>query len=154
MLPLCPWVNLEAMAMKGYSAPPKLQHYWSLNIRLFCIIIRTIVGGVSFFGRDAVGTFYCLSWLCHVTFIKGMIVCESRKYLSYALCFTSCAGDISLSQKDRNRSFLVGHSVSEGFAPLPFVLNVVAMALLLAEISIRPLVDKESNRKILSYISC
>ena len=30
--------------MKGYSAPPKPQHYWSLTIRLFSVIYRRLVG--------------------------------------------------------------------------------------------------------------
>ena len=42
---------------------PKLQHYWSLTIRLFSVISRTIVGGILLLCRDAVGVFYSPSWL-------------------------------------------------------------------------------------------
>ena len=38
MLTFCARVDLEAMAMKEYSAFPKLQHYWSLTIRLLSVI--------------------------------------------------------------------------------------------------------------------
>ena len=37
-------VDLGAMAMKGYSAFPKLQHHWNLTIRLFSVISRTLIG--------------------------------------------------------------------------------------------------------------
>ena len=36
-------VDLGAMAMKGYSRFPKLQHCWNLTIRLFSVISRTLV---------------------------------------------------------------------------------------------------------------
>ena len=35
VLPLRDSMDLGVMAMKGYSSFPKLQHYWSLNIRFF-----------------------------------------------------------------------------------------------------------------------
>ena len=44
MLPLQTSVDQGAMATKGYS--PKLQRYWSLTIRLFDVISRTLVAGV------------------------------------------------------------------------------------------------------------
>ena len=37
MLPIRTNVDLGAMAVDGYSAFPKLQHYWSLIIRLFSV---------------------------------------------------------------------------------------------------------------------
>ena len=37
-------VELGAMAINGYSAFPKLQHYWSLTIKFFSVISRTLVG--------------------------------------------------------------------------------------------------------------
>ena len=37
---------------------PKLQHYWSLTIRLFNVIPRTLIGEVLPICRDAVGVFY------------------------------------------------------------------------------------------------
>ena len=46
---------------------PKLQHYWSLLIRLFNAIPRTFIGGeVVPLSRDAVGLFVCPSWLGYV----------------------------------------------------------------------------------------
>ena len=47
---------------KGTLHSPTLQHYWSLIIRLYNVIIRTIVQGVLLFFRDAVGVFYTSSW--------------------------------------------------------------------------------------------
>ena len=45
-------------AIKRNFAFPKLQHYWSLSIRLFRVIIRTLVGGVLPLCREAVCVFY------------------------------------------------------------------------------------------------
>ena len=42
--PLKAWVNLGVMAMKGYSAFPRFQHYWGLIIRWFNVITRTFMG--------------------------------------------------------------------------------------------------------------
>ena len=44
MLPLWVRANLRAIAMKGYSAFPKLKYYWRLAIRLFSVIFRTLIG--------------------------------------------------------------------------------------------------------------
>ena len=44
---------------------PKLQHYWSMTIRLFDVIYRTLVTGVLPLCRDTVGVLYSpcrLSW--------------------------------------------------------------------------------------------
>ena len=38
-------MDLGGIAMKRYSASPKLQHYWNLTIRWFRVISRTLVGG-------------------------------------------------------------------------------------------------------------
>ena len=45
---------------------PKLQQYLNLNIRLFSVISRTLVGGVLPHGRDTVGVFYSPSRLSKV----------------------------------------------------------------------------------------
>ena len=45
VLPLWTRVDPRTMAIKGYSASPKLQHYWRLTIRLFSVISRTPIGG-------------------------------------------------------------------------------------------------------------
>ena len=56
-------VDLRVRAMKGTQLFPKIQHYWNLIIRLFCVISRTFVGRVLPLFRDAVGVFYSPSWL-------------------------------------------------------------------------------------------
>ena len=48
MLPLWARVDLEAMAMKGYSAFPNLQHYWNLTIRLLRVISRILIWAGSY----------------------------------------------------------------------------------------------------------
>ena len=58
VLPLRARVDLGAMAMKGYSTFPKLQHSWNLTIRLFSVISRTLVRGVLPLCRGAVSVFY------------------------------------------------------------------------------------------------
>ena len=60
------WVDLGAMAMKGCSAFPKLQHHWNLTIRLFSCLVSYpghSWGGVLPLWREAVGIFYSPSWL-------------------------------------------------------------------------------------------
>ena len=66
------------MAMKGYTL--KLQHYWSLTIRLFNVISRTHVRGVSPVCWDAVVLFYSLppSRLGHRTLIGGSVTSLQR----------------------------------------------------------------------------
>ena len=61
VLPIWARVDRAVMAMKGLSKLPKLQHYWSLTIRLFSIILEIFVGvcvcvGVYSFA-DAIGIF-------------------------------------------------------------------------------------------------
>ena len=66
-------MDLEAMAIKGFSASPKLQHYESLTIRLFWVISRTLVGvWVLLICRDAISVFYSPSrqWKCIPHFLK------------------------------------------------------------------------------------
>ena len=48
VLPLQANVDLGTMAMKGYSHPPKLQHFWNLTIRLLSVKSGTLVGGRSY----------------------------------------------------------------------------------------------------------
>ena len=48
---------------RGILHSPKLQHYRSFTIRLFCVISRTLVGEVLHLCRDAVSVFYSPSWL-------------------------------------------------------------------------------------------
>ena len=52
-------LDLGAMAMKGYSAFPKLQHYWNLTIRFFVSYIRTLVVFVCvFFTADMQSVYF------------------------------------------------------------------------------------------------
>ena len=60
MPPLWTW---ERWQWRGTPHSPKLQHYWSLIIRLFSAISRTLVRGVLPLCRDAVGVFCSPSWL-------------------------------------------------------------------------------------------
>ena len=53
-----------------YSRP---QHYWSFTIRLFSVISRKLVGGVSPLCRDAVGVFHSLSRLSYRTLVEGVL---------------------------------------------------------------------------------
>ena len=64
---------------RGILHSPKFQHYWSLTIRLFSVIYRTLVGRILHLCRDAVDVFYSPSWLGHRTLVVG------RSYLSAAM---------------------------------------------------------------------
>ena len=57
MIPLRAWVNTGAMTVKSTSHSPKLQHYWSLTIRYFSVISRTMVRGVLPQCKDVVSVF-------------------------------------------------------------------------------------------------
>ena len=45
VLPFRARVDLEAMAMKGFSHSPKLQHHWNLTIKLFSFIYGPTLAG-------------------------------------------------------------------------------------------------------------
>ena len=62
MLLLWARVDLRVMAMKGYSAFPKLQHCWNLTIRLFRVRTLVGVGGLTLC-REAVSVLYSPSRL-------------------------------------------------------------------------------------------
>ena len=47
MLPCLARVDLEQWQWRGALYSPKPQHYWDLNIRLFSVISRTLVGGAD-----------------------------------------------------------------------------------------------------------
>ena len=51
-------VDLVAMAIKDYPHSPTPQQYWSLTIRLFCFINRTLFGRILPLCRGAVSVFY------------------------------------------------------------------------------------------------
>ena len=63
MLPLRARVDLETEQWRGILHSPKLQHYWSLTIRLFSDINRTLVGVYYPLCRDTVGVFCSTSRL-------------------------------------------------------------------------------------------
>ena len=50
--------KVDAKKQRTNPHSPKLQHYWNLIIRLFSVIIKTLVGGVLPLFRDAVGVFF------------------------------------------------------------------------------------------------
>ena len=68
MLPLWAWVDLGAIAMKGYSAFPEPHHQIVL-----CHISRTLVVGVLLICRSAVSVFDSPCQLDHWTLIKGVL---------------------------------------------------------------------------------
>ena len=56
-------VNMGSTAIKGYSTFSKFQNYWSLTIRLFSVISRTLVRGVLSFCKKTVCGSCSPSWL-------------------------------------------------------------------------------------------
>ena len=71
MLPLWARVGLGVMAMKGYSASLKLQHYWNVTIRLFRVISRTLGVGILLLCRDAAGASWSHNREGHKTLFEG-----------------------------------------------------------------------------------
>ena len=57
---------------RGTPHSPKLLHYWTLTIRLFNVISRTLIWKVLPLCRDAVGVFCSNSWLGHNVLVKIM----------------------------------------------------------------------------------
>ena len=62
------------MAMKGYSAFPKLGHYWSLTIRLFSDISRALVERVFPLCKEEVGVFYSPSRLMELFYPNSLVM--------------------------------------------------------------------------------
>ena len=59
----------------------KLKHCWSLSIRFFKVIYRTLIGGLLPLYRDAISAFYSPSWLGHKTFIEEVLIhCRDAMY--------------------------------------------------------------------------
>ena len=76
VLPLWSRVDLWEIAMKRYFPFPKAPGL-DPHHQLFNVISRTFIGEVLPFGRDAVGVFYCPSWLgsiCYNSNLKFLIV--------------------------------------------------------------------------------
>ena len=72
-------VDLGSMAMKEYSAFPKLQHYWSLIIRLFSVIYQDTLwgGGGSYPYEEMQSVYFTASanwdiWYLKVALIYGI----------------------------------------------------------------------------------
>ena len=55
-------VDLGTMALRGCPHSPKSQHHWDLTIRLFSVILRTLIVGVLPLCRGEVGVFYIIIW--------------------------------------------------------------------------------------------
>ena len=47
MLPFLARMDMIGMAIKGYSTFPKPQHHRNLTIRLFSVISRKLIGGLT-----------------------------------------------------------------------------------------------------------
>ena len=75
-------MDLRANAMNGTLHFLKLQHYWSLTIRLFSVISRTLVGGGLPLCRDAVSVFYSPSQLS-----EGQFVIAARRAFRFHFMF-------------------------------------------------------------------
>ena len=58
--PECTW---ERWQWRGTSLSPKVRHYWSLSMRLLCVINRKLVGGVLSVCTEADRVFYSPSRL-------------------------------------------------------------------------------------------
>ena len=98
MLPLQARVNLGAMAMKGVlHIPPKLQHCWSLTIRLFSVLSRTPVGGGSYPSAEKQSVYstapadwvcvcVCVHLLTHYLSIYGYIYIYIYIYMCVCVC--------------------------------------------------------------------
>ena len=63
MLSLQGRVDLEAMALKEYSAFPKAPTLLKPHYQIACVMSRTLIGGVLPLCKDAVGVFYSPSQL-------------------------------------------------------------------------------------------
>ena len=115
MLPLRARVNLDAMQRRDPPHFPKLQHHWSLRIRLFIVITRILVEGVLPLCREAVGVFYSPNRLgqayresftmvlCHPN-IHGILIC--RRLCKWVFPLTRC---------HHNHTYTKRHSQCNGY---------------------------------------
>ena len=69
----------------------KFQHYWSLTIRLFSVISRTLVGWVFPLCKDAVGAFYSPSWLGHCLRKVSWSLVYIYIYVCVCVCVCVCS---------------------------------------------------------------
>ena len=59
---------------KGVPHSPKLHHHWSLTLRLFRVISKTLIGGVLLLCRDAVCVFFSPSRLGHKALVERILL--------------------------------------------------------------------------------
>ena len=83
----------EQWQLKGIPSSLKLQHYWSLLIRLFSVISKRVVEGVLPLCRDAVGVFYCPSQIGSLSVSAWSIIsCYRIEVERYLVIFLSDIG--------------------------------------------------------------
>ena len=74
----------EQWYWRGTLHSPKFHYYWSLTIKLFSVIFRPLVGGVSSLCRDAFGVFYSpVDYAANVFYSKRIYVCFKFTAKSY-----------------------------------------------------------------------
>ena len=104
VLPLQGSVNLGEMTINGYSAFPRLQHFWSHSIKLFRVISRTLVEGVLHLCKDAGVVFNSSSWLGQRTLVEGILpFCKDAVDVFYSpsrLGHRTVVGEVLLQCRD------------------------------------------------------
>ena len=104
---------------------PKLQHYCSHVIRLFCVILRTLVVGVLLLCRERVGVLFSPSRLGHNWTAYWFILYVG---LSIYLTFTlphRCSRLVALSKlKKRQRALLFAIAWDCRDEPMPLPKNI------------------------------
>ena len=78
----------EQWQWKGKAHSSNLQHYWSLIIRLFSVLSRTLIEGVLLLCREVVGVFHspcCLSWDKYLDLPEKWKNCGTWKWQWYQL---------------------------------------------------------------------
>ena len=80
----------------------RLQHYWNLTIRVFCVISLTLIGEVLTFCREAVGIFYRPSQLGKV--LSGSVTPDQSGHVSNGnkevVCISQSSSIIGISPSD------------------------------------------------------
>ena len=92
------------MAMKGTLHFPKLKHYWSLTIRLFSVIIKTLIVGGGSYPSVEMQTLYSASPADRAT---GHSMGESYPSVEMQTLYSASPADRA-----------TGHSLGGGLAPL------------------------------------
>ena len=79
MLQLRARVDRGAMAIKGYSAFPKIPTLLETHHQIFSVIPKNSLGGVLLLCKEAEGVFYSLNLLGHMTLVMGVGFYSSAK---------------------------------------------------------------------------